>query len=69
MGATFGDNSEFMIQEARDLLGFFNKSAQTVKELLDSCPRKPLTVVTDVCTNWWSTHAMIERLLPVKPEL
>jgi hypothetical protein len=74
MGATFGDNSE-SVQKARDLVGFFNKSSQAVEklkkkqELLDSCPGRPLTVVTDVCTRWWSTHAMIERLLHLKPAI
>ena len=73
---TFGPGS-VSVTKARAIVTFFNSSTQATEKLKkkqkqiadsddDSSTSVPLGVVTDVVTRWWSTFAMIERLLKLK---
>ena len=63
------------LKKARDIVSFINKSTQANEKLkdkqkvIDGYDGRPKTVVKDVVTRWWSTHAMIERLLHLKPAI
>ena len=55
------------MKSARALVGHFNSSSQASSDLLDIQDRtNPLKIVQDVATRWWSTFAMINRLLDLK---
>ena len=63
------------VKKARGIVTFINKSTQANEKLkqkqtvIDGYDGRPKTVVTDVVTRWWSTHAMIERLLELRPAI
>lgn len=55
------------MKDARSLIGHFNSSSQATAELMKIQTRaRPLHVIQDVATRWWSTYAMICRLLELK---
>jgi hypothetical protein len=63
----FSDNT---MLKCRGLVGFFHKSSKATKALHDAQKSmeilQPLNVIGDVCTRWWSTFQMTERLLKLK---
>ncbi len=71
---SFGECSE-SVKKARDVVSFINKSTQAVEErrqkqqTLDFCPNPPGTFVSDVVTCWWSTQAIVDCLLWMKPAI
>ena len=62
------------VKSLKALITFVNKSPQA-QEKLASCQRKikpdkrPLKLLSDVKTRWWSTHAMVERALKLHPAI
>ena len=72
---TFDGQGWESIKKARNVVSFINKSTQANEKLKqkqaaqDNFDGRPKTVVTDVVTRWWSTHAMIERLLQLRPAI
>jgi hypothetical protein len=53
----------------RALVNFFNSSSQATSKLKMKSKARlgvALTVIQDVCTRWWSTYSMCERLLRLK---
>jgi hypothetical protein len=62
------------MKKARDLVGLFTRSSQAKERLLEIQPvpkstkdPQKVTVIQDVVTRWWSTYAMCERLLRLRP--
>ena len=65
-----------LMSKCRSLVELFSKSCQKQELLLKQQSKMdlyrnklPLRTVADVCTRWWSTHAMISRLLYLKPAM
>jgi hypothetical protein len=63
-----GEELVASLDKARDHVKFFNKSTQALEKLKkhQKAKKKPLGVVKDVVTQWWSTLDMIEPLLVIK---
>ena len=58
---------ESVMEDARHLVGHFMKSTQAMDNLLQDQNRsKPLKVIQDVTTRWWSTLSMIDRLITLQ---
>jgi len=58
------------MQMSRELVAAFQHSDQAVDVLLKlqvGSGRRAVVLKQDIVTRWWSTHAMIERLLRLKP--
>ena len=74
-GGNFAEFEALALKKFQKLVGFFNSSTQATERLKDlqatlaDCKGKPKSVITEVVTCWWATHAMIERLLDLKPAL
>ena len=62
------DNSVSVIKKARDIVTLFHSSSNA-KEKLVSAQRDlnpastPLQLLQDVKTRWWSTYALVERMI------
>ncbi len=57
------------IKAAKALVGHFSASTQSLEKLLQTQQghvERPLCLIQDVATRWWSTFAMCERLLLLK---
>jgi len=64
------EGSEGAMQSARALVGHFSSSSQAEQRLLSLQQNgRPVKCIQDVCTRWWSTFSMCERLLRLKPYL
>ena len=65
----FPDNEESLgtMKKCRELAGFFAMSCQSAETLRLKQGPKPLDVIQDVVTRWWSTYAMLERLIHLRP--
>ncbi len=50
------------MKKCRDLVGHFAMSSQATELLRIKQGAKPVNVIQDVVTRWWSTYAMLERL-------
>ena len=58
------------MKNARAIVQYFNKSTQATKKLKDQQQEsslvkyigKPLNILQDVKTRWWSTYRMMKRL-------
>jgi hypothetical protein len=62
------------VKALKALVTFVNNSPQTNDKLFDAQKRvnlqkKPVKLLTDVKTRWWSTHVMIERGIRLRPAL
>ena len=55
------------MKKCRELTGYFATSCQAAEILRLRQGVRPLNVVQDIVTRWWSTYAMLERLLHLKP--
>jgi hypothetical protein len=71
---TFGAGFSIAVKKARDVTNYIHNSTQATAKLKDKQKesahykdKKPVKVIQDVCTRWWSTYDMIERLLYLKP--
>jgi hypothetical protein len=65
-------NSSGTMSACRSLVSFFNSSSQASSKLKNKSKAMlgvSLTVIQDVCTRWWSTYRMCERLLRLKSVL
>jgi len=61
------EGSEDAMASARALVGHFSSSSQAEQRLLGlQQTSKPVKCIQDVCTRWWSTFSMCERLLRLK---
>ena len=67
---------ENVLKAARGLVGHFKGSALATEALLkkqenyftsNGSSEQPKRVIQDVATRWWSTYAMLDRLLELKP--
>jgi len=63
-----------LLKLVRRLIQYFNKSTQAADDLLRmhqaaNADSNMKGLIQDVCTRWWSTFAMIERLLAFKAAL
>ena len=60
----------FAMTCARNLVGHFKSSTQSLEKLLDAQRvngvKIPLCVIQDIVTRWWSTFSMCERLVVLK---
>jgi hypothetical protein len=68
------DNNKIAMANARGVVTFFNHSSQAEERLLslqkqNDPEKKPLTLIQDVGTRWWSTFTMCDRLNSLKSEL
>jgi hypothetical protein len=56
------------MKKARALVGYFSCSSQATETLKDYQIREPsqLCLIQDVCTRWWSTWNMIQRLVTLR---
>ena len=54
------------MKKCRDLVGHFVMSSQATELLRIKQGAKPVNVIQDVVTRWWSTYAMLERLKYLK---
>ena len=62
--------SEGTMKLCRELVNFFNSSTQAVKKLHSKQVQgRELHLIQDVTTRWWSTYAMLQRLITLKPYL
>ena len=73
---TIGPRYAAAVTKARALVSYFNSSTQaaeklrnTQMELHGKKESETLKVVADVVTRWWATHAMITRLILLKPSI
>jgi hypothetical protein len=62
------------LKALKSLVTFFNSSPQSNDKLFEAQKRvnpssKPLKLLTNVKTHWWSTHVMIERAERLRPAL
>lgn len=62
------------LKALKSLVTFINSSPQSNDKLFEAQKRvnpsrKPLKLLTDVKTRWWSTHVMIERAVRLRPAL
>jgi hypothetical protein len=65
-------NTQGTMAMCRSLVNFFNSSSQATLKLKEKAKARlgvPLTVIQDVCTRWWSTYSMCERLIRLKDVL
>lgn len=65
-------NTQGTMSMCRSVVNFFNSSSQATSKLKEKAKARlgvPLTVIQDVCTRWWSTYSMCERLLRLKDVL
>lgn len=68
------DNSVSVIKKARDIVTLFHSSSNA-KEKLVSAQRDlnpastPLQLLQDVKTRWWSTYALVERMIQLREVL
>jgi hypothetical protein len=65
-------NSSGAMSACRSLVNLFNSSSQASSKLKDKSKAMlgvALTVIQDVCTRWWSTYMMCERMLRLKSVL
>ena len=61
--------TEATMADARSLVGLFSRSTQATRKLREESKQRlgvEYTVIQDVCTRWWSTYAMGNRLLTLK---
>lgn len=72
-GIGFSDipGSDGAMKACRALVGHFSHSSQAAKRLLGKQvhlrhPNRPVGVLQDVSTRWWSTFSMTDRLLKLK---
>lgn len=63
------ENSEKTMKACRDFVGYFTGSCQANEALLKLQNNDPVGMVQDVVTRWWSTLAMLMRLLRLRPQL
>lgn len=61
------DLSDGTMKKCRDLAGYFTTSCQAAEILRLKQGPRPLDVVQDVATRWWSTFSMLERMLYLRP--
>jgi zinc finger BED domain-containing protein 1 (E3 SUMO-protein ligase ZBED1) len=54
------------MKKCRDLVGHFLMSSQATGILRSKQGQHPVNVIQDVTTRWWSTYAMLERMLFLK---
>jgi zinc finger BED domain-containing protein 1 (E3 SUMO-protein ligase ZBED1) len=54
------------MKKSRDLVGYFVMSTQATELLRLKQGAHPVNVIQDVVTRWWSTYAMLERLMHLK---
>jgi len=63
-----GETSLVSLKLVKSLVSFINSSPQTNEKLMDiQCPsnptKRPVKLLTDVKTCWWSVHVMVQRAL------
>ncbi len=71
-GIAFKDypETEGTMLAARQLVGHFSSSSQAEAILLNlQRTVRPVKLIQDVSTRWWSTHSMCTRLMRLKPYL
>ena len=61
------DLSDGTMKKCRDLAGYFTMSCQAAEILRLKPGPRPLDVVQDVATRWWSILSMLERMLYLRP--
>lgn len=69
MAFSDNENSEKTMKACQDLVGYFTGSCQANEALLKLQNNDPVGMVQDVVTRWWSTLAMLMRLLRLRPQL
>lgn len=69
MAFSDNENSENTMKACRELVGYFTGSCQANEALLKLQTNDPVGMVQDVVTRWWSTLAMLMRLLRLRPQL
>jgi hypothetical protein len=58
-----------LVEDMRTYVNSFRKSSQArsaLKQLMRAAGRKPLGLVADVVTRWWSTFSMVHRLVELR---
>jgi hypothetical protein len=73
---TFGEGFAIAVKKARDITNYLHNSSQAAAKLKEKqrdlayykdLGKEPVKALQDVCTRWWSTYDMIERLLYLQP--
>jgi len=68
-----GDPKVSLLVKAQRLVGYFNRSTQAIAGLKEiqmrSDTTRPLAVVQDVVTRWWSPLAMVDHLFDLREAL
>ncbi len=69
-----GETSVVSLKRLKSLVSFINNSPQTNDKLMDIQRRanpnkRPVKLLTDVKTRWWSVHLMVHRALRLRQSL